>query len=148
MGSRFKISLISRPYLIIFLFSPPVIRGFLVRRQMKHQWEIVESQRKYIASFLSDIEQKGETLMQVSTKFALSCNKTWLLFKFNCCVGTRDYAVPECSRLVNQPSLYGMNMYQLINIHVNGRRGPHVSVRRHGDVSSEFNKTRRKHKIC
>ncbi|XP_030837975.1 unconventional myosin-XVI isoform X3 [Strongylocentrotus purpuratus] len=41
-----------------------VIRGFLVRRQMKHQWEIVESQRKYIASFLSDIQLKGETLIQ------------------------------------------------------------------------------------
>ncbi|XP_071509587.1 unconventional myosin-XVI-like [Diadema antillarum] len=44
------------------LLCQKVIRGFLVRRQMKHQWEIVESQRKYIASFLSDIEQKGETL--------------------------------------------------------------------------------------
>eukprot|EP00057_Strongylocentrotus_purpuratus_P010761 XP_011665235.1 PREDICTED: putative F-box protein At1g47300 [Strongylocentrotus purpuratus] len=51
----------------------PVIRGFLVRRQMKHQWEIVESQRKYIASFLSDIQLKGETLIQTLNKCEEGC---------------------------------------------------------------------------
>ncbi|XP_041482484.1 unconventional myosin-XVI-like isoform X4 [Lytechinus variegatus] len=50
-----------------------VIRGFLVRRQMKHQWEIVESQRKYIASFLSDIQLKGETLIQTLNKCEEGC---------------------------------------------------------------------------
>ena len=27
---------------------------------------------------------------------------------YGCCVGTRDYAAPECSRLVNKPSSYGI----------------------------------------
>ena len=36
-----------------------------------------------------------------------------------------------------------MNMYQLINIHVMDDEVRTLSVRRHGDVGPEFNKTRR-----
>ena len=45
-----------------------------------------------------------------------------LLTKLSCCVGKRDYAAPECSRLANQPSSYGILTNH--NAGANGERAP------------------------